>query len=79
MRVIVLDQFSSIHPYALQQRPVRFADLLATLDYLEVTGHRTPQVLDVAEDYIPPYSTTVVREGVGGLTEVWKYRWDSSG
>lgn len=86
MKVLIVDQFD-MNPYWLQQNPTKFEALhealLASYDAVKAkyphTLSRRPVVQEVAEGYSPEMCTTILREGVDGLAEVWKYRWDSSG
>ena len=81
-KVLVIDQFSGISPYKLQNSPpIPFDSLVsAVFERHESTPYyRKPEILEVNEDYNPPFATTVLRANADGNAEVWKYRWDSSG
>lgn len=79
-RVLVVDQFCGVSPYWLQKSRVQFEDLVREA-LLEQWGApwRRPEVLEVAETWSPPWCTTAVVEGEGGVAVAWKWNWDSSG
>jgi len=78
-RVLILDQFVGPTPYDLQQKPIRFADLIDVSLRIDHRPWRKPEVKDVPEDYVPEMCTTVYIEGEDGNAVAWRYRWDSSG
>lgn len=79
MKILVIDQFSGITPYELQQRPRMFDELVA--EELAKPRHIHPaQVLEVEPDnFQPEWATTVIRADDSGMAVVWMTRWDSSG
>ena len=81
VQVLVVDQFSGIHPRSLQLHPILFSDLITKfkVDPKFIGGYRPAKILEVEESFIPDMCTTVVRSGKDGFAEVWKHRWDSSG
>lgn len=81
-KVLVVDQFCGLSPYQLQKSPpVPFDSLIAAMfeQHESRPWFHKPQVLEVDDDYTPPFATTVLRANQDGNAEVWKYRWDSSG
>lgn len=84
-RVLILDQFCGVTPYRLQQMPTQFDALVAEVVEYESKRpaaafmYNAPRVVDVSEDFMPPWATTVVAADEDGRAFVWKHRWDSSG
>lgn len=81
-KVLIVDQFSGISPYSLQQHPIKFDDLVTeilALPYNPRSFHFKPEVCDVDDSFVPKMCTTVIRANADGYAEAWKYRWDSSG
>jgi hypothetical protein len=77
-RVLVVDQFSGLHHAWLNEFPdVTFQELVNNIE--KISGFYKPRVLEVTDDYVPPFGTTVLRAREDGRPEIWKARWDSSG
>lgn len=85
MKILIVDQFSGISPHFVQKNGWSFDALCEAALAPENARAVNPsmgvkaEVLDVEENYMPPFCTTTFREGADGKVEVWKYRWDSSG
>lgn len=83
IKVLIVDQFSNITPYSLQQNPVRFDDLIEQEINKPISTPfalcRKAELREVAEDFKPEMCTTVIRANERGMAEAWRYRWDTSG
>lgn len=82
-RCLVVDQFSGITPYWLQQEKPTFealcADVMKAVSEGRHLGFRTPTIEDLPLDYHPNWGETVLAEGEDGRAVIWKCKWDSSG
>lgn len=81
-KILVVDQFAGPSPYWLQQNhPVKFDQLVEELlaQPVPIYVQQRPELLEVDENYLPPYATTTFRADANGNAEVWRYRWDTSG
>jgi len=78
VRVLIVDQFSGVSPYALAKTPVLFEELAAEAI---AAGHpwTKPEVKDVPDDFVPRMATTLVAADANGYAYVWRARWDTSG
>lgn len=78
-KVLIVDQFSSITPYSLQEHHVPF-DALAEQVIAEYkpSSFRKPEIREVTDDFVPELCTTVIRANAEGVAECWKYHWDST-
>ena len=86
--VVIVDQFCGISPYALQKAAqqgthLTLDDFKPGADYYESycqRGYftpRTPQVMQVDDNFAPQMATTVLRADDSGHMSIWKARWDS--
>lgn len=80
MKVLILDQFSSVNPYDLQHRPRPFEDLIREQIGVTASWYRKAEVLEIdPEKFSVPMCTTVLKADEHGYAELWRARWDSSG
>lgn len=87
--VIVTDQFWGPSPASIQQTPLAWEEMLQyakehmLLENAQRAAKRIvwrpTEILEVEDNFVPPMCSTVYRKTAGGMTEVWKMRWDSSG
>ncbi len=79
--VLVVDQCYPLSPYALQQHPVAFDQLLREVAAQEAEQPyygRRPQVLEVDDDYRPRWATSVFAADDQGMAILWRSQWDST-
>lgn len=84
-KVLVLDQFANLSPYALSHSaPIPFEELCTMALRGEFTRsnfaiRQQPEIRYVDETFRPEFATTTFRAREDGSAEIWLYRWDSSG
>jgi hypothetical protein len=81
-QVLLLDQFSGVTPFSLQENPTKFDDLvkLTTTPSERWWGYKTPQLHEhVADDFELPMASTAIISDDNGYARVWRARWDTSG
>lgn len=83
-RILLLDQFSGITPYSLQQNPEQFDDLvrrvMSPAEAQSWTAFTRPLLIDRADDdFYLPMGTTAIEADANGRAQVWRTHWDSSG
>lgn len=79
-KVLILDQFSGVTPYWLDEHRQSFDELCTMTvrsDFYNGLG-RKPLVKEVDATFRTSYGTTCLRAAVDGTAEVWQYRWDSN-
>lgn len=80
IKVLIVDQFSGVSPYNLQQHPVPFEELIdQVINGPQYSSIRKPEVREVPLDFKAEFLTTVLKADANGNAEVWTYNWDSSG
>lgn len=79
MKVLLLSSFSGVSPFSLQQHPEQFDALVKrVLDAQErhppLNSWNRSSVVEVDENFVPPYHTLAVRAAEDGTAVVWKMR-----
>ena len=83
MKVLIVDQFSGVTPYYLQQNPTPFDDLCEELlEHEKKSPNRwNPTRVEEVDGntFVPPRCTSVFAATDEGLAYLFKWNWDTSG
>jgi hypothetical protein len=80
IKVLIVDQFSGVNLYELQQRPIKFDTLVdVMLRGPSPTFGYQAEVKEVPEDFTAAFCTTVLKADADGNAVPHSYNWDSSG
>lgn len=82
MKLLIVDQFSGVTPYWVQQQKISFDDLVRFCLSTNIGGYKLPEVREMSPtelaDWKPSRGSTVFCADEHGMAVVHRLRWDSN-